>query len=269
MTALHIRTWKPDLPPRAHLLIVHGYGEHSGRYEHLADALTALGIEVHAYDLRWHGKSPGKRGYITRFDTLVDDLAKQLEALRTEAGEMPLFLFAHSMGGLVACDYLARGDAGLAGAILSSPLLAVPEGVSPWLLRLAGVLGIVLPWLPVDHLDSSAISRIDAEVAAYDADPLVYHGSIHARTGAQLSAAISRMPATFSSITVPFLLIQGTADRLAPPAGGRRLYGEAGSTDKSCLFQEGGYHELLNDLDRDVVMAAVVDWLHARLSVLP
>ncbi|MCF6283982.1 MAG: lysophospholipase, partial [Candidatus Hydrogenedentes bacterium] len=114
MTPLYTRTWKPSAPACAHLLIVHGYGEHSGRYEHLADALTTLGVQVHAYDLRCHGKSPGKRGYITRFETLVDDLANQLEAVRAEAGDMPLFLFAHSMGGLVACNLLSRGEAGIA-----------------------------------------------------------------------------------------------------------------------------------------------------------
>jgi len=269
MTGCHTWEWKPEGPARAHVLIVHGYGEHGGRYANFATALTDAGFHVHAFDHVGHGQSPGKRGYVDSFDALVTELAAQVARVLAEGEGKPCFLFAHSMGGLIATNYLTRGREGLRGAVISSPLLAVPEGVSPLLLRLADVLGQWLPWLPVDRLDSASISRVPEAVAAYEADPLVYHGPIRARTGAQLTAAIGETTARFSAITLPLLVLHGTDDRLVPIGGSRRLVAEAGSEDVSSYFQEGGYHELLNDVERDVVVQHVVAWLEERVGKAP
>ncbi len=269
MTGRHTWEWKSAGPARAHVLIVHGYGEHGGRYAEFATALTEVGFHVYAFDHAGHGQSPGKRGYVDSFEALVKELAAQIDGMVAEAGGKPCFLFAHSMGGLIATRYLTRGCGGLRGAVISSPLLAVPEGVSPVLLRLAGFLGRWLPWLPVDRLDSASLSQLPEAVAAYDADPLVYHGPIRARTGAQLTAAIGETTARFSAITLPLLVLHGTDDRLAPISGSQQLVAEAGSEDVTSFFQEGGFHELLNDVEGERVVKRVVTWLEERVGTAP
>lgn len=195
-----------------------------------------------------------------------EEVRAQLDAVRAESEGRPVFLFGHSMGGLLVAQLLEDGVAGLAGAVLSSPLLALPETVSPVLVRLANVLGTVTPWLPVERLDSTAISRVAAVVAAYDADPLVYRGPIHARTGAEFTRAINTVVAGFGRIRDPFLVVHGTADRLAPVAGSRQLLDQASSPDKTGNFYDGGYHELLNDEARELVSTDIIDWLLARCS---
>ena len=269
MTKCHTWEWKPEGSARAHVLIVHGYAEHGGRYADFAATLAGLGFHVHSFDHAGHGKSPGKRGYVASFEALVTELTAQVEKMVADAGGQSCFLFAHSMGGLIATNYLTRGGDGLTGAVISSPLLAVPEGVSPVLLRLAGFLGRWLPWLPVDRLDSASISRVPEAVAAYDADPLVYHGPVLARTGAQLTAAIAETAARFSAVTLPLLVLHGTDDGLAPISGSRRLVAEAGSEDVSSFFQEGGYHELLNDVGSEAVVQHVAAWLEERVGAAP
>lgn len=269
MQPLFTRQWVLSATPRARLLIVHGYAEHCGRYDTLASALNAAGIAVYSYDQRGHGKSPGKRGRVSDFSELANDLAAQVDAVAEQAEGAPLFLLGHSMGGLVAVKYLAAREHAVAGCIISSPLLAIPDNVPAWKLRLSGVLGNFAPWLPVDRVDSGSISRDPAAVRAYAADPLVYHGSIRAQTGAQLVAAIRATALLASRITCPLLVLHGTADRLAPFAGGQRLYEAASSPDKECYWDEGGYHELLNDTHRDEALRALMDWLDRHIPDSP
>ena len=266
MEKLYTREWKPAGSPRAFLLLVHGYAEHVGRYARFAGQLSEAGIHVLGYDHRGHGLSPGKRGEVADFSGLVDDLEGQVEAAACAVGELPLFLMGHSMGGLVSANFLATRPHSLAGAIISSPLLAIPEGVPAWKLGAADWLGRWLPWLPVENLDAAGISRDAAEVAAYRSDPLVYHGRINARTGAALVSGIRATTAAVPRITLPILVLHGTADGLAPFAGGERLYAGAGSTDKTCLWEDGGYHELLNDLNRTAAETAIMAWLDSQVA---
>ena len=264
--SLHTCEWIPDTPARAHVLLVHGLGEHIGRYEGLAAAMTREGWHVHGFDHPGHGKSPGNRGYVNDFPQLVDNLVAQLDKVRAAAGDQPIFLLGHSMGGLVVTHALAHHKIKVHGAVLSSPLLAIPDTVSPLLIQLAGLLGTLTPWLPVDRLETAAISRLEEEVAAYEADPLIHHGPILARTGAQLSKAIQESSGAFESVTTPFLVVHGTADRLAPVAGSRALHERASSGDKTATFYEGGYHELLNDNDREAVRDEILGWIRQRVG---
>lgn len=259
--SLFSRIWPTDGEPSAHLIVVHGYAEHSGRYEILARTLNDVGIQVHACDHRGHGHSVGAPGRIPRFDRLVDDLARFATEVERRAGGKPLFVLGHSMGGLVTAHFLARTEIAIRGAIFSSPLMAIPAHISPWLLRLSRVLSAVTPGLPVDRLNSAGISR-DAEVVrAYDADPQVYHGRIRARTGAELAGAIQALPALLPRIEVPLLVFHGTVDSIAPMAGSQMLFDRVASEDKERFFVEGGYHELLNDVGREETTGKMLDWL--------
>lgn len=256
--------WQPESNAIAHLVLVHGYAEHCQRYAAFAQFLNALGIAVHAYDHRGHGQSPGKRGFIASFDTLLSDLDTYFAHVQARFSGAPVFLMGHSMGGLVVTRYVQTRTIPLRGLIASSPLLATGD-VSPVLVALAGILGKLTPNLPVLSLDTKAISRDPKEVAAYEADPLVYHGKILARTGAELNGAIKAAQARFGAITMPLFVMHGTADALAPIAGGRLLHAGAASLDKTLREFDGGYHELLNEAQRELVMTTIGDWLTKRL----
>lgn len=258
---LFSRSWPPEQSPVAHLIIVHGYAEHSGRYEALARKLNDAGLHVHACDFRGHGQSPGKRGQIKGFATLVADLRRFVERTRDRVGGRPLFILGHSMGGLITAHYLAGESTGIRGAIFSSPLMAIPDHVSPFLLRISRLLSLVAPGLPVDRLDSKGIARDPEVVHAYDSDLLVYHGPIRARTGAELAHAIQALPGLLPRITLPLLAFHGTADPVAPPSGSQLLTKCAGSTDKECFYVEGGFHELLNDTGREEVIQKILAWI--------
>jgi acylglycerol lipase len=256
--------WVPEAALRGHVVLVHGYAEHCKRYAHVARHLNALGFAVHSYDQRGHGQSPGKRGFIGSFDVLLGDLDTYLAHIQARLAGAPVFLMGHSMGGLVSTRFVQTRTVPFRGLVVSSPLLAIGD-VSPVLIALAGLLGKLTPTLPVLALDAKAISRDTREVAAYESDPLVYHGKILARTGAELNAAIKAAQAAFAAITLPLLAFHGTADQLAPVAGSRLLHAGAASKDKSLREYDGGYHELLNEAEREVVLTALGDWLLARL----
>lgn len=259
------RHWQADGDARADLVLLHGYCEHSGRYAHVAGALNGIGINVHAYDQRGHGRSAGQRGYIRRFDDLLDDLDHFIGHIGSRLGNAPLFMMGHSMGGLVLVHYVATRKPDVRGLVFSSPFLAINDDVSPVVIALAGVLGNVTPWLPVARLDSAGIARDPDVVRAYDTDPLIHHGKILARTGHQLNTAIARAQTLFEAVAAPVYIIHGTDDPLVPAEGSRLLYERCRSEDKMYHPRDGGYHELLNDYEKESVLAELCDWLRNRL----
>lgn len=258
---LFSRSWPLGGAPTGHLIIVHGYAEHSGRYEALAGDFNTEGLYVHAFDHRGHGHSPGARGAINEFSSLVADLSIFVDQVQRTADGRPVFLLGHSMGGLVAAHFLATGPAGIRGAVFSSPLMAIPPHVSPLLLMVSRLLSALTPNLPVERLDSAGVARDAAVVHAYDADPLIYHGPIRARTGASIARAVQALDGLLPKITAPMLVFHGTADRIAPISGSQKLFDVVGSADKECFWVEGGFHELFNDTGREDVIRKVLDWI--------
>ncbi|MDN7429624.1 alpha/beta hydrolase [Burkholderia sp. AU45388] len=253
-------------PPRATIALVHGLAEHAGRYAALAGRLNAVGIDVLAIDLRGHGQSPGKRVWVERFDGYLNDA----DALVAEAarGDAPLFLMGHSMGGAVAALYAieratARGHA-LAGLVLSSPALAPGRDVPRWMLALSRVISRVWPTFPAIRIDAALLSRDPAIVAANRADPLVHHGTVPARTGAEILDAMARIETGRGALRVPVLVYHGTEDKLTEPDGSRAFGAHVGSPDRTLTLYEGGFHETMNDLERDRVIDALIAWIHAR-----
>ncbi|MBJ9620932.1 alpha/beta hydrolase [Burkholderia multivorans] len=253
--------------PRATVALLHGLAEHAGRYAPLAARLNAAGIDLLAIDLRGHGRSPGKRAWVARFDEYLDDA----DALVAEAARAstPLFLMGHSMGGAIAALYAierapARGRT-LAGLVLSSPALAPGRDVPRWMLPLSRVISRVWPTFPAIRIDAALLSRDADVVAANRADPLVHHGPVPARTGAEILDAMARIERGRDTLRVPVLVYHGTADKLTEPDGSRTFGARVGSADRTLTLYEGGFHETMNDIERERVIDALIGWIDARV----
>jgi len=262
---LHLQWNTPADPPRAAVLLVHGYAEHCGRHGILAQTFSETSARVFAYDQRGYGRSGGRRAYVDAFDQYLDDLARVLTVVRARTPEVPLFLFGHSMGGLVVLKYvLDRAPSSLAGLLLSAPALEVNPNLAPVLRRMAHLLGRIAPRLPTVRSPEGAISRDPAVVEHAHTDPLNYHGRIPARTGAELLRAGRDVRSRLDTLTHPFLVLHGTDDPLAAPVWSRRLYDRAASSDKTLKLYEGRYHEPFHDFGREAVLADLADWISAR-----
>lgn len=256
--------WVPKHGLRAVVCLVHGIGEHSGRYDHLASWLAARRFAVEAFDLRGHGHSDGLRAYVHSFDLYLDDLQIKLDQIRAEYTGVPVFLLGHSMGGTIVTLYTIRMQPNLSGLIVSAPSILPSEEVSPILIRLSSLMGTLLPRLPTVKLDTGALSRDPEVVRQYDQDPLVYHRGVRARTGAELFRAMKEIRENMEAVRLPLLILQGTADRLVEPTGSKFLYKQAESEDKTLHLYEGFYHENFNDPDNLRVFEDVLAWLEAR-----
>jgi lysophospholipase len=258
------RSWTPARPALGTVVLVHGAGEHSARYGHVVARLLDEGFAVHASDHRGHGRSDGPRAFIEDMDDVVADVNSLVgRAVASDPG-VPVFMLGHSMGGLISLRYTIAHQERLSGLILSAALAAIESVPKP--LELVGrALSVVAPRMPLIAIDASLICRDPAVVEAYVSDPLVHHGKLPARTAAQLADAVQRFPATVGAITVPTLILYGTADGLCPPAGSEMLAQRIGSPDLTVKAYDGLFHEILNEPEREAVLDDIVAWLAARV----
>ena len=260
---LFAQSWAPTGPPKGTVALVHGFGEHSDRYTYLVEALTSQGYGVGALDHRGHGRSPGIRGHVDRFDDFLADVGALLAALRQQSPDRQLFLFGHSVGGLIALDYAIRQPTDLAGVIASAPLLTAAN-VSPLLQYAAKALSRLKPDFGLNTgLDAATISRDPAEVLRYHQDPMV-HSQATARLATELDRATAWTQAHASDLRLPLFIYHGAGDRLVPIAGSRAFFANVASADKQWLEVPAGYHESHNDVDRQMVLDEVVKWLDAH-----
>jgi acylglycerol lipase len=259
------QAWLPDDELRGVVALAHGVSEHSGRYAWTGEQLAARGYGLFALDHRGHGQSEGARAVIDRVSNAVSDLGELIAiASDASADHAKPFLLGHSMGGFLSLAFATRRQAEIRGLILSAPV-AVLEAASP-IQRVAGhVLSAIAPKLGVVGFDSSTVSRDPAVVRDYDADPLNYHGKLPARTVHEMAQEIGRFPQTVPSITVPLLVQVGTADELVPPQSSELVYDWAASEDKTIKHYDGLYHEILNEPERETVVADTLAWLDAHV----
>lgn len=255
---------EPASDPVGVVLVAHGVAEHAGRYAHVAEVLTGLGLRAVVPDHRGHGRSGGKR-------LLVRDLSEftaDLETLRTleVIDGRPTYLLGHSMGGCIALDYALDHQADLAALVLSAPAVIPGDDISPALMKLAKVIGKYVPGLPGQKLSSESVSRDPAVVAAYDADPLNYRGALPAGIGGAMLRAMDTFPSRLPSLRLPLLVLSGTADKLVNPDGARLVDRLAGSTDKTLKMYDGLYHEVFNEPEKELVLGDLRDWLKAHLA---
>jgi alpha-beta hydrolase superfamily lysophospholipase len=261
--SLSARAWMPETP-RAIVALVHGIAEHSGRYAFLAERANQNELGVVSVDLRGHGRSPGERSYVERFDDYLLDVDALLAKARELAAGRPVFLMGHSMGGAIALRWVAQRRQSVAGLILSSAALKIGGDVPRLLVALAPLLSRWLPHLRGKRFDPAVISRDPAAVAAYVHDPLVSLEAPPARTGAELLQAMVANHAAAAGLTLPVYLFHGDADRLTDPAGSREIHDLWGGQDRTLRLWPGSRHETLNDLDREAVAAELFEWVAAR-----
>ena len=265
--SLYYQCWLPATDPKAILLVVHGWAEHSGRYTNLVNYFVPKGYAICALDHRGHGKSEGLRGYVERFSDYLDDLKTFFDIVRSEHGDTKIFLVGHSMGAIIATAYTVAvsHQQELAGLIVSGVGVKPGSSLSSALIPLARILSLLLPRLGIMVLDASAISQDKAVVDAYVNDPLVYRGKITCRFGAEMLATLRKLPSEMPKINLPILIMHGTADRLCDPEGSRILYERANSRDKTLKLYAGFYHEIFNEPGHKQVLADMEAWLAARI----
>jgi alpha-beta hydrolase superfamily lysophospholipase len=258
------RAWLPERPERA-LLLVHGWAEHSGRYEHVGAWLAGRGCAVHAYDHRGHGLSEGPRGHLRRFDDLLDDLELALAELRTAHPALPLFVVGHSMGGLVTAALAALRAPQIAGAATSGAALAVADTPTPARLRGLRLAARVLPRLRMRRpIRPEALSR-DPEVGrAYAEDPLVLR-AMSLGFGAAFLGAQPAVLAAAPRVAVPMLVLHGGDDPLCRVEGSRRFFAGLAHRDSALRVHPGLRHEILNEPEREAVLGDLLEWM-ARLA---
>ncbi len=253
---------RPENEPVGVVVVAHGLGEHAGRYHHVAQALTDRGYVVVIPDHVGHGRSTGKRLGVTDFGDFAADLHSVIAVAASD--RRPRFLIGHSMGGAIALSYALEHPDMLDGLVLSGPAIVPGADLPAPLVKIAPVLGKIAPWLPSTALPASGLSRDPAVVAAYEADPLVWHGKIPAGLGGALIGAMSTFPKRLPSLTMPTLVLHGEGDVLANPEGARVVERHAGSDDLTVTILPGLYHEIFNEPEKDSVIATVVDWIAAR-----
>ena len=259
---LHAQAWLPERAPRAIIVISHGLAEHGGRYAGLASRLVEKGYAVYALDHRGHGRSSGERANIDRFDYLVSDLGTFIGRAQRQHPDTPVVLLGHSMGGAVALACALKYQNVMRGLVLSAPALAAGEAVPAPKLWMAKLLSAVSPNTGALTLPASAVSRDPAVVRAYETDPLVYRGSIPARTLVELLGAMSRLQAKAHELRLPVLVQHGTGDTLVPIAAVHPIYQHLGqSKSRTLQLYEGLYHEVYNEPERDRVIDDLEAWL--------
>ncbi len=246
------------------LLLRHGLGEYCGRYTNAVNYLVPLGYAIYGLDHLGHGKSEGEREVIVRFEDYTEPLTTYYQMVKTWQPGKPVFIYGHSMGGLITCYYLLDHQADFQGAMISAPAIKVSDSISPVTIMLGSILSSIAPKAGVLALDATGISRDPNVVKAYVNDPLVFHGKTPARLAAEMLKAMKRVTAEVSRITLPFIVIQGGADKIIDPAGAQMLYDRAGSKDKSLKVYAGLYHEVHNEPERATMFQDLEVWLNAH-----
>ena len=259
------RWWRREAP-RAVLIVAHGYGEHGGAYRRFAEAVTGRSeFDVVAVDFRGHGRSPGRRGVVRRYEDLTDDLVNAVEWAGKQLRGVPSFVLGHSNGGQVALRAALRDPARISGLILSNPVLRVAVTVPPAKLKLARMLARYAPWVTLSGSLSAELLTRDPEIQnEHRTDPLR-----HSRMSAPLffgmiDGGIMLMDKA-AEVKTPLLMLLGSQDTVTDPLAARNFFDSIGSDDKTLLIYPKMMHEPLNEVGRQQVFDDVISWLEARL----
>jgi alpha-beta hydrolase superfamily lysophospholipase len=268
--SLETALWQVHSPVKGVLTLVHGLGEHSGRYCAVVKALTAAGYAVYAFDNQGHGKSAGQRGHIDRWQNYRDNIRAFLQLVREQEPTAPLFLMGHSLGGLIVLDYVLRSaqsaefqSLNLLGIIVSAPPIQPMQGAASSVrIMLARLLSGLFPRLTLQMgLDKSGLSR-KQEIADEIADDPLIHSCVTLRWGSETLNTIEWVKSHIDQLSLPILITHGDADPIIAPDGSRQIFQRIQSSAKTLTLYPGSYHEPHNDLDADVVVTDLVNWLN-------
>ena len=263
----YMQGWEPEGKPKAIICLIHGLGEHTGRYAHVGKALNDAGYALFGFDLRGHGRTGGARGHVPSLDVMMQDIHQFIGFQKQNFPNTPIFLYGHSLGGLFAFVYAIQFVDGLKGAIatglaLRSPLLEQKAKVA-----LAKVLGALFPAMIIPTgLDPATISRDPAVVQKYINDPLV-HGKTSLGLGKTTIDAVDLCFERASECRLPLLIMHGKKDTLVYPNGSEELAKLVGETNKDVTLKlwDGLYHELHNEPEQAEVFNAMIEWLDEHL----
>lgn len=257
---IYAQSWIPEGEIRGVVALVHGLGEHSGRYAHVAAALNQAGYALTGFDLPGHGKSGGTRGH-TSFEETLFEIDHLLEDAGRRFPNRPRFLYGHSMGGSLTLYYLLRRKPDLCGAVVTSPGLGVGQPVPSMKIFLAKVMARLFPAFTMENgLDLNNLSRDEAVVTTYRQDPLV-HPRISARLGLDLLTLGAWIQANAVELETPLLLIQGGGDHIVSPQATEAFAQAAPASKITYKVWENFYHELHNEPEKDQVFQFMLDWL--------
>lgn len=262
-TRIHVLAFPPIGRPRAAVVICHGVNSHGGQYAWAGTQLAASGLAAFALDLRGRGRSEGARYYVEDVAQYVADVAAVIDLAKSRHPGLPVFLLGHSAGGVVSCSYALDRQAEIAGLVCESFAFKVPAPDA----ALAVIKGLsrIAPRLPVLKLRNEDFSRDPIAVRMLNSDPLTLNEIQPARTVAALVRANERLRREFPRITLPVLILHGTADKATMPSGSQLFFDTAGSRDKTLKLYDGHFHDLLNDVGKDAVLADIKSWIDARI----
>ncbi|HUG60413.1 MAG TPA: lysophospholipase [Methylomirabilota bacterium] len=261
---IHLRSWTPEGDARAVVVICHGVNSHGGQHGWTAEQFAARGFAVFALDLRGRGKSEGERFFVEDIAEYVADVSGAIGIAKSRHPGLPAYLLGHSAGGVVSCTYALDHQDEIAGLICESFAFQVP---APGFV-LSAIKGIshIAPRIGVLTLHMKDFTRDPAALAALEADPLTKGESQPAATVAALVRADERLHDSFGQITLPVLILHGTADKATVCRGSEYFHEHAGSADKTLKLYEGNFHDLLNDIGKEVVFADIANWIDTRLA---
>ena len=260
------RAWQPEGTPHAVLLVVHGLAEHGGRYEDFAAFFNAAGYAVVAADLPGHGRSGGHRAHVRTFGEFIDAVRGSLALAQARFPDVPLVLVGHSMGGLIAANFLVEDQQAFAAAVLSGPAIRAPEQPNRFAMFIMRLLSRLFPKLGVMQIEADGVSRDPEVVRRYLDDPLVFTGKVSARLAAELFKAMQAIDANAAKITLPTLVMHGGEDILTSVDGSRAFHAAISSSDKELVILDGLYHEIFNEPERVEVMTRMRAWLDTRVA---
>ena len=262
---IYHQAWLSEGEVKAILMIVHGVGEYSGRYTNVVNRFVPLGYAVYGLDHIGHGKSEGEREMVNRFEDFTEPLTTYYQKIIEQHPGIPVFIYGHSMGALITSFYLLDHQEKFIGAIISAPPVVVPANITPFTITLGKILSTIAPKMGLIGLDTNYLSHDKRVVETYNTDPMVFHGKMPARLSAEMLRAMTRVSDEAARITLPLFILHGSGDQIVDLAGAKMLYEKANSTDKTLKIYEGLYHEVHNELDRDLMFSDLEQWLSARI----
>ena len=259
------RSWTSENVIRGIMILVHGFNSHSGYFGWAAEQFASNGFAVYALDHRGRGKSEGERFYVEKFSYWLEDVDKLSDIARSENAGVPVYMLGHSVGGVIASSYVFEHQTEIAGLICES--FAFDVGL-PELAQLAlEGASYLIPHLPVYSLKNEIFSRDPKVVEQMNNDPLIANEKQPAETVSEVLKAAALLKENMPNFKIPVFIIHGTADKATRPEGSQYFYDNVGSEDKTLKLYEGGYHDLLNDIDKETVMRDILAWINERIPV--